>query len=290
MKKIDVCINVYGKPYQTILTLKSLLKHSSQHIDKIYFIEENQQRPGYDFDFISKNVGYHNMIRYIPQHYLWVNPTSKEQVFSDENYRLSCRYEYGLSNSDKSHMLLIHNDVLFHSDIVGKFFEEDENYFGIGLVGQCWNCPLNYDNICSGERLEENLKNQNFHFIFGVVNKYPNTRLYGKRKKINVDKPLPLSECRINEWCMFINLNFYRDEVLNKKEVVPIGGNFLGDIGDLWFRQMVDKGYKFKHFNIDNYYTHAYFSNNANGHSALLDQNKYDLEESLAKKYLEENF
>jgi hypothetical protein len=89
---------------------------------------------------------------------------------------------------------------------------------------------------------------------------------------------------------MFINLNFYRDEVLNKKEVVPIGGNFLGDIGDLWFRQMVDKGYKFKHFNIDNYYTHAYFSNNANGHSALLDQNKYDLEESLAKKYLKENF
>lgn len=290
MKKIDVCINVFGKTYQTIVTLKTLLKYSGQHIDKIYFIEELEQKSDYNFDFIYKNLNYSDLIRYIPKYYLWVNGTDKKRIWKDEDYRLSLRYEYGLTNSDKSHLLLIHNDVVFHSDIIGKFLEINENYFGIGLVGQCWNCPLYYENFCSGEKLESNLENQNFHHIFGLVDKHPNTRLYKRRTSIDINKPLPLSECRINEWCMMVNLDFYRKEVINEKNIVPLGGYFLGDIGDLWFRQMIDKGYKFKNINIDNYYTHAYFSNNANGHSALFDQNKYDLEESLAKKYLEENF
>ena len=41
--KIDVAINVYGKPWQTLVSLKSLLKVSAKYIDKIYFIEENKQ-------------------------------------------------------------------------------------------------------------------------------------------------------------------------------------------------------------------------------------------------------
>jgi hypothetical protein len=40
MEIVDVIINVYGKPWQTICTLKSLIKHSGNHIDKIYLIEE----------------------------------------------------------------------------------------------------------------------------------------------------------------------------------------------------------------------------------------------------------
>lgn len=34
--KIDVCINAYGKPWQTLCTLKSLMKHSSEHISLKY--------------------------------------------------------------------------------------------------------------------------------------------------------------------------------------------------------------------------------------------------------------
>ena len=33
---IDVNINVFNKPYQTIATIRSLLKVSGKHIDKIY--------------------------------------------------------------------------------------------------------------------------------------------------------------------------------------------------------------------------------------------------------------
>lgn len=40
--KVDVIINVYGKPWQTLCTLKSLMKYSGKYIDKIYFIEEKR--------------------------------------------------------------------------------------------------------------------------------------------------------------------------------------------------------------------------------------------------------
>jgi hypothetical protein len=39
MKKVDVLIPIYGKPWQTLCTLKSLMRHSGEHIDKIFFIK-----------------------------------------------------------------------------------------------------------------------------------------------------------------------------------------------------------------------------------------------------------
>ena len=41
-EKIDIIVNVYGKPWQTLCSLKSLLKYSGEHIDKIYFINERE--------------------------------------------------------------------------------------------------------------------------------------------------------------------------------------------------------------------------------------------------------
>lgn len=290
MKKIDVCLNVLGKPYQTIVTLKSLLKYSGQHIDKIYLIEEIKQTNDYDFDLIKKELNYDGLIRFKPKHHLWINFTNLDLVHSDEDYRLSLRYQYGLENTDKSHMLLIHNDVLFHSDIVGEFLNEDEDLFGIGSVGQCWNCPLFLESICIGDKLEKNIENLNYDDVIVFVDKRKETRTYYYRNKINKQKPLPMPECRINEWCMLINVDLYKKEVLEKKEVVPFGGYFQMDIGDLWFRQMTDKGYKFKNFDINKNVTHAYFTTENNGHSSLFNENKYSEGENNAKKYLKKYY
>ena len=46
MEKVDVVIHVYGKPWQTLCTLKSLMKHSGKHIDKIFFVKEPNQPYG----------------------------------------------------------------------------------------------------------------------------------------------------------------------------------------------------------------------------------------------------
>ena len=43
LEKVDVVISVYGKPWQTLCTLKSLMMHSGEHIDKIFLIKEKNQ-------------------------------------------------------------------------------------------------------------------------------------------------------------------------------------------------------------------------------------------------------
>ena len=40
MQKVDVVMNIYGKPWQTLCAIKSLMKHSGQWVDKIYLTIE----------------------------------------------------------------------------------------------------------------------------------------------------------------------------------------------------------------------------------------------------------
>ena len=42
MGKVDVILNVSGKPYQTILTIYSLIKFSKNSINKIFIIFEKK--------------------------------------------------------------------------------------------------------------------------------------------------------------------------------------------------------------------------------------------------------
>jgi hypothetical protein len=36
--KVDVAVNIYGKPYQTVLSILSLLKYSKNHINNIFIV------------------------------------------------------------------------------------------------------------------------------------------------------------------------------------------------------------------------------------------------------------
>jgi hypothetical protein len=292
MKKVDVCINVFGKPYQTLVTLKSLLEHSGDHIDKIFFIEESKQPKGYDFNIIKNNLKYKNMERYVPKYHFWVHKTETFKCNFDTDYRLSLRYQYGLEKTNKKHLLIIHNDVLFTGDVVSTLVSEIGDNFSIGNVGQCWNCPLNYEGICSGEKLNENLNNNiPYEDVINYVNKYPETRTYTQYRN-NIDKinPLPMPECRINEWCQLVDVEKYKKEVIPNGEVVPLGGYYGMDIGDVWFKQMIGKGYNFKHFDINKVCKHGYFSEVGNGHTSLFNQKMYDEDEKRAEDYFYETF
>ena len=57
--KVDVCINVYGKPWQTLCTLKSLMKHSgdigfynnqSAGVTFVIGLPRTEESPPYIFD------------------------------------------------------------------------------------------------------------------------------------------------------------------------------------------------------------------------------------------------
>ena len=287
MEKIDVCVNVCGKPYQTLITLKSLLEHSGNLIDKIFFIEEKNQPSEYDYKIIEENLNYDKLIKFIPQHHLWINRTDIHKFITDESYRLSLRYQYGLENTNKKHLLIIHNDVLFTADIVSELLSEIGDCFAIGHIGQCWNCPLKDENICDSHLLESNCENQlSYSDVINYVNKHPNTRTAGHgRPFINKQKPFPMPECRVNEWCALINVDHYKKEVIPNGGVVPFGGYFGIDLADMWFKQMVEKGYKFKHYDIYKSLTHGYFSEVGHGHSSMMDRSMYDRDEQKAKDY-----
>lgn len=286
--KIDVCVNVYGKPYQTLITLKTLLKHSGDYIDKIYLIIEAKQPEVFDIDFLKSELNYDNLIIYKPKYHLWVNITDLRRYLTDMDYRWSVRYQFGFDNTDKTHLFIIHNDVLFHGNVVKDFIDLIENNIGIGEIGQCWNCPLQYDNICNGNIYNE--INVTYDTIINSTNKYPSSRTHIFKGLINKTTPMPLPECRLNEWCCLINTEIYKKEVIPNGNVVPFGSYVKVDLGDEWFRQLYLKGYSFKNVNINNWCTHGYFSEINRGHPSALNRDIYERDENIAKEYYYKNF
>ena len=292
MDKIDVCINVFGKPFQTLVTLKSLLNKSGKYIDKIYFIEENQQPYQDHVKWIINELNYDKLVYFKPKHHLWINGTDINRYHNDYDYRNSLRYQYGLENTDKKYLLIIHNDVLFNSDILTPFINLIGDGFGIGQIGQCWNCPLFHDKKCDGNVFNDNL-NIDFDSIKQSINNHPTTRTAIHRNIINPNQPMPMPECRINEWCCLIDMDKYRLEVLTNKRVRPFGGYFKIDLADAWFEDMYKIGYHATYYDIYKNISHGYFSttrtvaeyslNSHNGHSALFNQKLYELEESEAE-------
>jgi hypothetical protein len=282
MEKIDVALNIYGKPWQTIVSIKSLLRYSSDYIDKIYFIVEDDII-NKDIKWIINEINYDNIIYYTPKYSLKISPTDINKCITDSDYLYSLRYEYALKNTNKKYVLVIHNDVLFHSDIIIPFINNIKDGFGIGQIGQCWNCALFADNICNGDILNE--RNVSYNNILNSINRHPNLRSYSGKPFINESNFKILSECRLNEWCALIDTNKYQKFVIPNGYVRPMGGYFKIDIGDAWFEDMYKLRYKAVNYDIRNNMTHAYFSSNSNGNSSLTDIVKYNKEEELAKEF-----
>jgi len=275
MEKIDVIINVYGKPWQTLCTLKSLLKHSGEHIDKIYLIKEKQQPYNEEITWIYSH--FNNLVVFEPEIYSFA--TFKID-YTDINERHKVRYQYGIENSDKKYIFITHNDVLYTGDIIGDMLKLISDNVGIGEIGQCWNCPAFKLGVCSGQKFNE--WTPTYEDILNLEIPHIRTRLE------NIDKinPKPLPECRLNEWACLIN----REIVM--KECQPNGnislfGQFGLDLGTKWFREMYLKGFRFLDYR--NNFKHAFWSTTA-GYPTQLDENLYKTSEQNAKKYYEENF
>jgi hypothetical protein len=273
--KVDVIINVYGKPWQTLCTLKSLLKHSGEHIDKIYLIKEKQQPYNENIDWIFEY--FDNLIVFEPNQYTF---TTHYLDYNDESQRFKVRYQYGIEHSDKKYVFITHNDVLYTGDIIGNMLNKINDYIGVGEIGQCWNCPAKKMNLCSGEKFYE------WNPTYDDILKFNLPHVRTHLSHINKDNPKPLPECRLNEWACLI------DRELTMKECKPNGTTFLFgqygiDLGDLWFRDLHLKGYKFLDYREN--FTHMFWSTTS-GYQTQKNPSIYQLSETNAKKYFEENF
>ena len=276
MKKVDVVINVYGKPWQTLCTLKSLMRHSSKHIDKIFLIKEKEQPYNEEIDWIYSY--FDNLIVYTPTDYNFI---TRNININNDSDRHGVRYQYGIENSDKDYVFITHNDVLYTDDIIGDMIKLIGDSVGIGEIGQCWNCPAKNANLCNGDKFYE--WNPTYEDVLSLGLPHIRTNFQ------NVDSlnPKPMPECRLNEWSCLINRNISNKETYPKGNT-PLFGTYGLDMGTLWFKSLHLKGYKFVDYRKN--FIHSYWSEISNGYQTQLNKDLYDKSEENAKKYYDINF
>jgi hypothetical protein len=272
---VDVAINVYGKPFQTAIALLSLVRHSGQHIGKIYFIEEAKQPARIDFSFI-RDLMQDRIEVYRPKYWLWCNQTERDRL-GDAGYRRSLRYQYAWEASGADYLFLTHNDVLYEGDIIGDFLSHIGDNVAIGEIGQCWNCPASSAGLCGGDRyLDFRPSTTELEELYAA---HPSDRVGWEKFRDDME-PWPLPECRLNEWAALIDLKKVKTETMPIGDAFPFGAMTL-DIGTKWFRQMSVKGFTFLHRPIAGLATHGW-TLGGGGHQALFAPEKYDSGERMA--------
>ena len=295
MTQIDVLINVFGKPYQTALSLLSLIKYCNKYIDKIflhlepatYEIERRDSSP-------LINYFKDNIIVYNVPYWLATEPTDEKRYLADNDYRLSLRYQYGFENTDKKFILIIHNDIEVTDDVIGQMLKAIGGATAIGEIGQCWWCPAGQTGLCSPE-IYTKFKPvySQLMFIYNKDMDYKKRRAYnlGLRQEFQ-QNPWPLPECRVNEWCMLVNMTKARPATFPFWNAAPIGALFVSgakigetweddvtlDTGVQWFRDLNHHGHVFKNFSLANYILH-----DRRGNVALYNHELYIKNEMRAK-------
>lgn len=289
MGKVDVILNVSGKPYQTILTIYSLIKFSKNSINKIFIIFEKKQAFN---DNMTPLLDYLKTITIEVEIYytrISIGVSNLDSKWYSKYlfryikiFRYAIRYQYGIENSNAKWIFVSHNDMIYKNDILAKYIEEIGDYAGVGYVGQCWNCPA-YGN-CSGEKYLEYRPSK--MEILKLYEGKETLRGYKIIQKNYAGWPLP--ECRLNENAALLDRNILKNHTFPKCNIEPIGYNSY-ETGVNFFAKLSRKGFKFKHLNPDLFVEHAFFNKNRNGHSSFINNELYKTEENIAKEIISNN-
>lgn len=299
-KKVDVCISFYGKPYQTMVTIKSLMQHSRQHIDKIYLSRERRQ-PHNDYSGIFKIVDYFRndpdvkLVLQFPKYHLGLGVADRERAKRDTVWRQSIMYQYAMETTDKKYLCIMHNDMLYHRDMIGDmlktFAEGPENLAGVGSIGQCWSCPAGKDwgNRCNSFRYQEYVPTREEALELTAAHATPRREL--QLKVIQGGRVHMLPECRLNEYCALIDIEKYRKETIPNGDIGCFGGVWEGvDVATIWSHDMYKRGYTFKHLTLEDYAKHAPFDTTGSGTKANDVSDVYFTAEKRAEEYLNQHY
>ncbi len=297
-QNIDVSVVYYGKPYQTIVSVLSLLKYSENHIDTVYITVEKKQPFDQHGGIYIVLAAFKNKVKiktYYPQFYYALGPLDDLEVKNNQNLRWSIPYQYALEKSDKLFVFIMHNDMLFHDDMIGQmlndYTESDNKLAGLGSVGQCWSCPAgpSFANKCNGFVQHKTTFTQTeaseLHYLQNTPRKNLDIEI------IESGRYFPLPECRLNEYACMIDTAIYRQNTLPNGSKRCFGGVWNGaDLGTTWFYQMVNDGYKFKHLSLEQYANHSPFNSVGQGIQAYSKFDNYKLSEQNALDYLIKNY
>lgn len=295
MQKVDVAMSYYGKPYQTMVTLFSLLEKSGNLIDKIYLGVERRQpyddawagvykvielfeKKGLEVVFLKEYVPYLN--------------DQKPQELSLEA-RLSIRYQYALENTDKKYLVILHNDMTFRKDILSPMIDAMQTskvpLAGVGQIGQCWNCPAFFEKLCNSETFQKYIPSQ--QELLDLMDRNPIARHTYNRKLVEKGHVHPLPECRLNEYICLLNVDVYRQYTYPQGPVPPFGAVWDGsDTAAAWFRDMYNQGLDFQNIYFEEFAEHAPFIAAKSGHLADNNRAAYDDIERQAREYMVKNY
>ena len=297
-KNIDVSIVYYGKPYQTIVSILSLLKYSHNHIDTVYITVEKKQPFDTHSGIYVVLDALKNKVKvktYYPQYFYALGPLNDLEVKNNQDLRWSIPYQYALEKSDKPFVLIMHNDMLYHNDMAGQmlenYAESNGKYAGLGSIGQCWSCPAgpSFTNKCNGFVQYKTTFSQSEALELYYLQNTP-------RKKLDIEiiesgRYFPLPECRLNEYACMIDTAVYRKNTLPEGSKRCFGGVWGGaDLGTTWFYQMVNDGFEFKHLSLEQYATHSPFNSVGQGIQAYSKADNYKLSEQNALDYLTKSY
>lgn len=296
MNKTDVCVIYYGKPYQTIISILTLLKHSRPHINKLYITVEKKQPYGAYGDIYKVIQAVKEEVSidiFHPRYFYGLGTLDYDRVKQDQAYRWSIPYQYALENSVAKYLFIMHNDMVFHDDMIGAMLpvmDSDQQMAGAGSIGQCWSCPANKAGLCGGSTFQEYIPNQ--EEAIALHKKYNTPRKEKDIEILETGRVHPLPECRLNEYACMINLEIYRNTTLPFSSNVCFGGNwgYTADLGTGWFHQMVNQGHHFRHFVLEDYARHSVFNSAGQGIGAYSNKDNYFMSESNALVYLKKHF
>lgn len=303
-ERVDVAVNIFAKPYQTALSVLSLLKESRAHVGTIWLQYEPM---GSRYDRVSPYV----VARYLkevldwpcrvsqPEHWLALEAPDMARL-DDAAYRLSIRYQDAFEHSESRKLLLMHNDIYVFGDALGEMLAAMGDAFVIGQLGQCWRCPAHAAKVakdvmggppCSSERYEE------FRPDAATLR-----RLYARARELGAPvrpyeecfteffdpQPWPLPECRVNEWFCLLDLERTRPHCVPFGPALPPGafgacGRYNLDTSVPWFRAMHALGFRARHFDHTRYLRHWIGT-------GKMSASRYTMAEDNARKLLEKQF
>lgn len=276
--KIDVAVNIFGKPYQTALSLLSLIKESGKHINKIWLQYEpvgsrhDRASPYAIVQYLRENTPF-GIETSQPDNWLARQPVVKA-ILDDPAARMGIRYQYAFEKSNSRLLFIMHNDIFVFKDIIGVLEDKIEDAIACGFVGQCWNCPAANDGImrevmnCSACSPERYLDTKPTHTQLCEIYKQARkkgifARPYDKDgfKGEFAVNPWPLPECRVNEWACLINLEKARPLCAPVGNAMPPGafgvcGEHNLDTAVPWFRDMHKAGFHANHVDVTRYVKH----------------------------------
>lgn len=299
--RVDVALNIFAKPYQTALSVLSLLRFSGGHIDRV-FLQFEPSGSVYDHALpyaIAEYLGDRAVVSQ-PGYWLQLDAADRSR-FEDPEYRLSVRYQHAFETTDKRYLFVLHNDVLIKRDIIGAMLAGIGDAFVIGHLGQCWNCPAANEELVRLAGCGDKACTPETYLDFrpgpdGLL------RLYALAEQNGVfvrpyyqafdehysSRAWPLPECRVNEWGCLVDAAKTREFVVPQGDILPFGafeqcGAICLDTATAWFRDLHRRGFHARHMSLAPYLQHWV------GNGKMTDYT-YSKAEGNARLILEKNF